>query len=345
MKAKLKPRINLDHRTPLQDVIPLATPMVLFVDPIDTCNFKCTFCPTGDRDLIKSTGRWQGRMHLDLFKKIIDDLADFDEPLKVLRLYKEGEPLLHTQLAEMIRYAKQSGLVEYIDTTTNGSLLTPERVGPILEAGIDRINISVDGLSDEQFWRFTKTRVDFEKFAKNIRELYVRKGSCEICIKIPGDLLSDEDKQRFFETFGDYADRISIENFAPCWPEFDVEARTGITITEGIYGNPIKEVAVCPYIFYSMAVNSDGTVSLCFLDWARKLVIGDVRSQSLQSIWNGELMYRHRVAHLQGRRKENPTCAKCGQLSHCLPDDIDRYAAPLLVRIERQDKNRSHSCR
>ena len=343
MKAQLKPRINLEHRTPLQDVIPLSTPMVLFVDPVDTCNFKCTFCPTGDRDLIKSTGRWQGRMHLDIYKKVIDDLAEFPQPLKVLRLYKEGEPLLHTQFAEMVRYAKASGRVEYVDTTTNGYLLTPEKVGPILDAGIDRINISVDGMSDEQFWQFTKTRVNFDKFVENIRKLYERKGNCEICIKIPGDILSQEDKQRFFDTFGDYADRVSIENFAPCWPEFDVEARSGITITEGIYGNAIKDVAVCPYIFYSMAVNTDGTVSLCFLDWARKLNVGDSRTQSLKSIWDGEAMQRHRIAHLQGCRKDNETCAACGQLSHCLPDNIDPHAPMLLARIERSHPVSSHN--
>jgi radical SAM protein with 4Fe4S-binding SPASM domain len=333
MKAQLKPRINLEQRTPLQEVIPLSTPMVLFVDPVDTCNFKCTFCPTGDRDLIKSTGRWQGRMHWDVYKKVIDDLAEFDRPLKVLRLYKEGEPLLHTRFADMVRYAKDSGHVEYIDTTTNGYLLTPARVGPILDAGIDRINISVDGMSAEQYWEFTKTKVDFEMFVDNIRQLYARKGACEICIKIPGDILSEADKQRFFETFGDYADRISIENFAPCWPEFDVEARSGITITEGIYGNAVREVAVCPYIFYSMAVNTDGTVSVCFLDWARKLSVGDTRLASLKSIWQGESMQQHRIAHLQGRRKENPTCAACGQLSHCMPDNIDAYRVLLLPKV------------
>lgn len=333
MRAQVKPRINLDDRTPLQEVIPLSTPFVLFVDPASTCNFRCAFCPTGDRELIRSTGRWQGQIDFDLYKKVVDDLGEFDRPLRVLRLYKEGEPLLHPRFADMVRYARESGHVEYIDTTTNGYLLTPDRVDPILEAGIDRINISIDGMSTGQYWEFTKTRVDFEGFVSNIRRLYERKGRCEICIKIPGDILSKEDKQRFFDTFGDIADRVFIENFAPCWPGFDVEERTGITITEGIYGNTVKEVSVCPYIFYSMAVNSDGTVSLCFLDWARTLVIGDVRNQSLQAVWNGKLMREHRIAHLQDRRKDNPTCATCGQLSHCLPDNIDPYASALLERL------------
>lgn len=334
MKASIKPRINLEDRTPLQEVIPLSTPFVLFVDPVNTCNFQCKFCPTGDRDLIKSTGRWQGRLDFEVYKKVIDDLGEFDQPLKVLRLYKEGEPLLHTRFADMVRYAKVSGHVQYIDTTTNGYLLTPDKVGPILDAGIDRINISVDGMSSAQYWEFTQTRVDFDRFVDNIRRLYERKGDCEICVKIPGDILSDADRQRFFDTFGDIADRVFIENFAPCWPTFDVEERTGIQITEGIYGNAIQEVKACPYIFYSMAVNTDGTVSLCFLDWARKLNIGDARSQSLKAIWNGEAMHRHRVAHLKGCRKDDATCAACGQLTHCLPDNIDPYAEMLLERIE-----------
>jgi radical SAM protein with 4Fe4S-binding SPASM domain len=333
MKARIQPRINLENRTPLQEVIPLSTPFVLFVDPVNTCNFKCTFCPTGDRELIKSTGRWQGRLDYDIYTKVIDDLGEFDQPLKVLRLYKEGEPLLHTRFADMVAYAKKSGHVKYIDTTTNGYLLTPEKVGPILDAGIDRINISVDGMSSAQFWQFTKTRVDFDQFVDNIRKLYERKGDCEICIKIPGDILSEHDRTRFFEIFGDIADRVFIENFAPCWPTFDVEERTGIQISEGIYGNDIAEVSVCPYIFYSMAVNTDGSVSLCFLDWARKLDVGNVRTESVRDIWLGDAMNAHRIAHLEGRRKDNPTCRDCGQLTHCLPDNIDSHAQTLLARI------------
>ncbi len=334
MKAELKPRINLEGRTALETVIPLATPFVLFVDPSSACNFQCTFCPTGDRALIRGTGRFQGALKLDLFQKIIDDLDDFDHPLKVLRLYKDGEPLLNKRLPDMVTYAKASGRVDYIDTTTNGYLLTPQNVEKLISSGIDRINISVDGLSDEQFWEFTKTKVNFADFVKNIRHLYDVKGDCEICIKMPGDELSDDEKKFFFDTFGNYCDRISLENFAPCWPEFDVEEYTGVTITEGIYGNEIMDISTCPYIFYSISVNSDGLVSLCFLDWARKLVVGDLRTQSLKEVWTGEPLYRHQIAHLEGRRCENETCAGCGQLSHCLPDNIDPYVDELAKKLK-----------
>ena len=333
MRAELKPRINLEQRTKLETVIPLATPYVLFVDPSSACNFRCTFCPTGDRELIRSTGRWQGVLDYALFCKIIDDLHEFDAPLKVLRLYKDGEPLLNKRLPDMIRYAKESGCVANVDTTTNGSLLTREKSLQLIDAGLDRVNISIDGLSDLDFETFTKTKVKFSELVENVRFFHENKKQCEICIKMPGDFLSQVQKDFYFSTFGDICDRISLENIAPCWPEFGVEERLDIDIKAGIYNNPIAEVAVCPYIFYSISVNSDGMVSLCFLDWSRKLAIGDVRKQSLREIWRSEQLLDHRLAHLRGEKKNNPVCAACGQLSHCLPDNIDPFAATLLEKL------------
>lgn len=333
MKAQIKPRINQEGRTRLEEVIPLGTPFVLFVDPSSACNFRCKFCPNGDPALIRETGRWQGNMDFSLYRKIIDDLKAFPEPLKVLRLYKDGEPFLNKRFADMVRYAKQSGVARFIDTTTNGSLLDPETIRPVLDAGIDRINISVDGLSDQQFLEFAGARVNFDRFVDNIRHLYAMKGECEILIKIAGDFLSPADKERFFSTFGDYADRIFIENMAPCWPEFDLADRLDVPMDTGIYGQPVGEVLVCPYIFYSLSVNSDGTVSLCFLDWARKLIVGDLRRESLKDIWTGERIQSHRIAHLLGQRKQDPVCGDCGQLTHCLPDNIDPFRDVLLEKV------------
>ena len=108
MKARLEPRNQSVGRTPLETVIPLATPFIVFVDPASSCNFKCTFCPTGHRDMIAETGRFQGVMKLDVFQKIIDDLGEFEKPIKVLRMYKDGEPFLNKRLAEMVAYAKKS---------------------------------------------------------------------------------------------------------------------------------------------------------------------------------------------------------------------------------------------
>jgi radical SAM protein with 4Fe4S-binding SPASM domain len=326
MKAQIKPRINLEGRTRLETVIPLETPFVIFIDPSSACNFKCTYCPTGHLDLIKDTKRYQGVLKLEIYKKIIDDLKDFKNNIKVLRLYKDGEPFLNKNLAEMISYAKSSKKVDYIDTTTNASLMTKERLKPVLNAGIDKINISIDGMNNETYESFTKTKLEFSEIIENVKWLYRNKGNTEVVVKIPADIINEKEKKEFFEVFGDYSDRIFVENFAPCWPEFDVEKHTGVKITKGIYQQEITETNTCPYIFYSFSVNADGLVSSCFLDWKRKLIIGDVRVESMKEIWNSKKMNDLRIMHLEGKRKKIDSCGSCGQLSHCLPDNIDKFA-------------------
>lgn len=333
MRAKVKPRIELEGRTALETVIPLATPFIVFVDPASACNFKCPFCPTGHHDLIAETGRFQGAMKFELFRKIIDDLAEFDRPIKVLRLYKDGEPFLNRRLADMIAYAKRSGRVDYVDTTTNGSLMSPERLGPVLAAGLDKINISVDGMTDDAYRKFTGFKFDFGRFVENVKWLYANRGRCEVAVKIPAELINEAERQAFFDTFGDHCDRIFVENFAPCWPQFDIVKHTGVKITKGIYQQDIGTTDVCPYIFYGYSVNADGLVSSCFLDWGRKLIVGDVRKESMRTIWNSRAMNELRIQHLQGKRSHNAVCGKCGQLSHCLPDNIDAHRETLLARV------------
>ena len=60
MKARSIPRIDIQDRNELRAVLPLRTPMIIYIDPCDTCNFRCKFCPTGNLELMKKT---KGRLH------------------------------------------------------------------------------------------------------------------------------------------------------------------------------------------------------------------------------------------------------------------------------------------
>ena len=322
MKAVIGTRKS-EVRTDIGGVAPLATPYVLFVDPSSACNFACTFCPTGDSDLIKSIGRHVGSLSLEDFEKIVNDASRFEDKFKVLRLYKDGEPLVNKRLPAMIRMARESQVFEKIDTTTNGALLTEQKSEELISSGIDLINISIDGLDSEQFLHFTKAKVDYEKFVRNIEYLNQIKGTCKIVIKTTSEIIGKNREQEFFDTFGNFCDKIFIENTSPCWPNFDVEERMDIKITEGLYGNEIIEQTACPYIFYSISINSDMKVSACFVDWERDLIIGNMRTNSLKEIWESAELNSHRLAHLSGRRKEHKTCGGCGQISHCGPDSIE----------------------
>lgn len=326
-------RIDTKNRTKLETVIPLNTPFVLFIDPSDMCNFRCSFCPTSDRKLMKEVKRPLKSMNFELFKKIIDDLDEFENPIKVVRLYKDGEPLLNPNFSKMIKYAKESKKVLKIDTTSNASLLNKELSLEMIEAGLDRINISVEGVNSEQYKNFSKYNIDFEKFVENIAFFYEHKKQCEVVVKICGDTLTQKQKDFFIKTFEPISDGAYTEHIMSCWPEFELKDGLKQNENYGIYGQEIKEVLVCPYVFYSMSINSDGKVSVCYLDWAKKMIIGDVNTQSVKDVWLGNTMKEYQRMFLKGDRKTHPICKNCAQLSHGMPDDIDKFANQLIEKI------------
>jgi len=320
-------------RTKLETVIPLNTPYIVFLDPSDLCNFQCKFCPNGDRERLKGiNGRNFGPMDFNLYKKFIDDLTKFPNKIKVLRLFKDGEPLLNKRFPDMVKYAKEKQIAEKIDTTTNASLLTNKLADALIDSGIDQINISIEGTTTEEYKDFTKCKINFDTFYSNIKYLYDNRKECHILIKINEDEISEESKQRFLDLFGPISDGIYLEHTISCWPTFDLK-NVNVNKDVGIYGQPIKEVAVCPYVFYSIAINSNGDISVCFLDWERKLVIGNIKNSNIADIWNGEEMNNYRKLFLSGKRKSHEFCGQCNQLSQGMPDNIDEFKNDLLKRF------------
>ena len=324
------------ERTALETVIPLATPFILYVDPSSACNLQCSFCPCGRAhdDLWSEEKKNSiGIMQMDLFRKIVDDCSGFPDKIKALRLYKEGEPLANPHFAEMVAYAKQSGYFVGIDTTTNGTLLNPKLNREIVKAGLTRINISVEGLSGKEYEEICGTKIDFEQFLMNIKDLYDNKGDCHIFIKTIVENCSEEDeaakKKKYFELFGDICDEISFEHIAPCWPGFNKEF---FSEEVGVYGNKIQECVVCPRLFYILTINSDGAATRCIVDWNRQMLIGDVRDNTVPELW--KMMDPHRIEHLKGNRRKMIGCDECLEIETAAIDNIDAYRDELLKKFE-----------
>lgn len=333
MKAKIEPRIDLDNRTALETVVPLDTPLTLFVDPSDACNFKCKFCPTSDRSLMKNVGRPWKQMDFGLFEKIIDDVKNFPKKIEVLRLYKDGEPFINKRFIDMVKLARREKASNRIDTTTNGSLLTQQKAEALAEAGLDRVNISIYGINSEQYKEFSNVKTEFDRIVENVKHFDSISGDCEVLVKISGDHLTADEKKMFIDTFGDHCDKIYIEHVMSCWPNFEIDDMVNQEF--GIYGQPIKEVDICPYPFYSMSINSDGIVSLCFLDWSRDLIIGDIKTESVVDVWQSKKMKQYQKMFLDGKRKGHPICGDCGQMSHGLPDNLDPHRDAILEKLNK----------
>lgn len=330
MKAKVQARIYSAKKSELETVIPLETPYSVHIDVCSLCNFKCSFCFQADEDAINKKGLKRGLMDFELFKKIVDDSACFKDKFKKVKIGLHGEPTMHPELPQMIGYLKSRDVTEIIELFTNGSLLNPKLNKAIIDAGLSRINISVEGLGSEKYKEVTGAKIDMDEFVKNIKDLYDIRNNCRIYIKIVDVNLSNQDKDKFYNTFGDICDEIFIENVVPQWAEIN---KFGLKTT-GMYGQKIKKYKyVCPFLFMYLHFNFDGTASGCTLDWGREVLIGDVNKESVSEIWQGKRLKDLQIAHLEKKRDKIPFCAECLAPMVCCLEDLDDHAEMLLKKI------------
>lgn len=334
MNAKFSNIVN-QNRHELQEVLPLETPYSMFVDVCNACNFKCKFCAIqyADRKLPFK----KMCMEYDLFKKVINDIKAFPSPLKMLRLAANGEPLMNKRLPEMIKYAKDAGVADHIEIVTNASLLSPELNRKLVEAGLDRIRISIEEIDAEGYYRMSGVKIDWEKFVDNIRNFYENRGQCEVYIKtVDAAVESDEKKEKFLSTFGNICDSINIEHVIPIWAGYsEINDDFSIENVEGLHGHAIQGVDVCPFPFYSCVINPDGEITICCNDWERKKSMGNVKTESIYDVWNGPKYYYFLTEMLKnGRKKSCPeVCAKCEYPCYDAVDHLDPYREEVLKKF------------
>lgn len=110
------------------------------------CNLNCTYC--GNKNRLSVSGEL-GAFEIQQLVRTFVKCG-----VKRLRL-TGGEPLLRTDLTEIIeRAAAVDGLKE-ISLTTNGTLLTQELAFTLKEAGLARVNISIDSLNPLRYKEIT----------------------------------------------------------------------------------------------------------------------------------------------------------------------------------------------
>jgi radical SAM protein with 4Fe4S-binding SPASM domain len=330
LKAQKKTQVE-SQRLSLAELAPLATPLVIYVEASSLCNLACTFCP----HYIDPEGLHKQNMELDVFKKIIDDCSEFDQKLKLLRICGTGDATMNKQLKDMLSYAGKKDIAEKFEMITNGILLNEELIS-VISKSLTRIIISIEGLNDEEYFKFTNRRVRYEKLVAKVQMLYKNRGNCKVHIKIHNSAVpTQEDKELFFKTFDTYCDEINIENLVDLWPGTDAShGSLGNDPVHRFSGEEFERVSVCSQIFKTMQVNSDGSVIPCSIDWEAKNKIGNIESESLLSIWNSEEMRKIRIKHLQGKRFDFLPCKECTFNEVSDVDNLDKYAESILSKLD-----------
>jgi cyclic pyranopterin phosphate synthase len=121
----------------------------LRISVTDRCNFRCIYCMPLDKY------EWLDRREILTFEEIIRLARIFAaQGVQKIRL-TGGEPLLRRDLEKLVAGLATVEGIEDLCLTTNGSLLL-EKCKALADAGLKRINVSVDTLDPAKFQRITR---------------------------------------------------------------------------------------------------------------------------------------------------------------------------------------------
>ena len=317
MKSEIKPIADLD-RVRLADAIPLDTPFALYLFHTNICNFKCTYCAhsLGKEGMKREYDFAPEAMPMAVFDRTLEQMKTFPRKFKFVSFTGQGEPLTNKRLPELVARMKEVNVAEVTEVITNGAMLTNEMSVALINAGLDRMKISIQGVTSQSYKNITGVNVDFEKFVEQIHFLYEQKGKMQLFVKVMDESLAPGEDQRFYEIFGNITDRMYIETCRPVYPGVDYETKTD-EITMDRFGRPHEKRLVCPLCFFHLAIWPNGDVVPC--DTILKpIVLGNVMDGQLLDMWNGSA---HREFCRMQLRKErlsaNTQCARC-----IAPDDV-----------------------
>jgi radical SAM protein with 4Fe4S-binding SPASM domain len=236
----------------------------------------------------------------------------------------------------MIHLIKSKDVANVISTTTNGSLLSKQYVEDLVKSGLDLIRISVEHVNSEGYKKITSTFSDYEQIVANVRNLYdAKKRSASklyIQVKITNSGMSKQQIENFYNEFKSISDEVRVDTLMGWSLSEKKDFTLGNNVATGMDGiSELKDRLICPEPFSKLAINSDGNVSVCCVDWSHGAIVGDVRTHSLDEIWNGELLNHIRVSHIRGERSNIGPCAQCQYvLGVRSQEDLDKYKDELL---------------
>jgi radical SAM protein with 4Fe4S-binding SPASM domain len=229
---------------------------------------------------------------------------------------------MNKDIYRMIKYAKDRGI--YTVISTNGQRLDQENAGRILESGLDRIILSVDGTEQSTYEKY-RAGGDLGRVLEGTKSLnLLRKERNTLRPEIIYQFLlfrHNESKVKSFREFGKKAgaDRTWIKTAQI----INRDRLTDVNPADSNYsryrhhdGNGLIVKARlknrCTRLWRTCVITSDGDVVPCCFDKEAKYKMGSLKDATLSEIWKNEKYARFRKKVLSGR-KEIDICNNCSE--------------------------------
>lgn len=124
----------------------------LRISVTDKCNLKCFYCRPDNMEFIPH----EEILRYEEIARLVRAMTKYG--LKRVRI-TGGEPLVRPQIENLVKLLSEIPQIEDIGMTTNGITLA-QHARKLKEAGLKRINVSIDSLKPELFYRITKGRLE-----------------------------------------------------------------------------------------------------------------------------------------------------------------------------------------
>lgn len=315
-------------RRDLLELLPIAMPMSMHIEPTNICNFHCVSCPQSLPDYKEAAGYHQ-HMDVGLYEKILHDIKDMGR-LKALKLFGYGESMTHPELGRMIRLAKDLDVADRIELTSNASRLTEKMAVELIEGPLDYLRVSIYSLDQQAHQEFTQTKVQIDRIFENLRrlrQLRDERGAVKPYIYVKMfETISADDEARFRAQFADIGDELTLEILHNMTGIDGIESKLGVDVPR------YKPKKICPAPFYMSSVAANGDVTICCVDWSWSSKVGNLKDQSLKEIWYGPALQEIRRKLLTGQRRTIKSCANC-TWDHSHPDNIDAVTPEKIAGI------------
>jgi radical SAM protein with 4Fe4S-binding SPASM domain len=288
-------------------------PVYILYEPTNYCNLRCPECPTGTRELARPEGMVK---NLESYKKLIDEVGDTSF---LVQLYFQGESYLNPRFFEMIEYAERRSL--YTETSTNAHFLTDENCRKTIEAGLDKLIISIDGTTQDVFEKY-RVRGSLDKVLQGTRRLIEWKsklGSRKPYTIFQFIVFSHnehqiDDVKRLGKEVG--VDEVTIKSAQI----YNYEAKSELLPRQQQYsryegGNGSYRIKSdlanhCWFLWHTANVTWDNRAVPCCFDKSAKYEMGNIASESFKEIWHSKKYQQFRKAILHGR-KNIDICRNC----------------------------------
>jgi radical SAM protein with 4Fe4S-binding SPASM domain len=291
----------------------LNPPMIMYIEPTNHCTLSCVWCP---RNIMKT--RKKGLMDFEVYKSVIDDLAQF-VTLKdhfLLGLIGQGESFIHPRLADMIDYAKSKSLRTMM--ATNATLLDEKASRRLLETDIDIFELNIHGY-DPKTYQSIHRKDRFSLAFKNIiRFLHIYKEVGNYNIELVGRF-AVVDRNRHQAPFVHWLfDKLPYHRIYHARASNYRDMFNDIGYEEEVHWqkNDHKHRIGSRCLWSQSLIHWDGNVVACAIDADDDYVVGNIKESPFSKLWNGQKFVKFRQAVLDNDKSFFGGCKFC---SDCVP--------------------------